>query len=275
LGGSSGLGKHFEKRMNELLIIKIGGQVIDDAATLVRFLKELSKVESPCILVHGGGKLATRMSVRLGIEAKLIDGRRITDAATLEVVTMVYGGLVNKQLVASLQALGKQAIGLTGADGDLIRSKKREHATIDYGFVGDVTQVNTSGFEAILQQGQIPVIAPLSHDGQGQILNTNADTMAQSIAVAMSKLYSTTLIFGFEKAGVLRDLSDEGSVILQINKAEYNDLKTTGVVHTGMIPKLDNAFEAISQGVQRVIIGKADDLSDLLNGKSGTTLKHE
>lgn len=275
MGGSSGLGKHFEKRMNELLIIKIGGQVIDDAATLVRFLKELSKVESPCILVHGGGKLATRMSVRLGIEAKLIDGRRITDAATLEVVTMVYGGLVNKQLVASLQALGKQAIGLTGADGDLIRSKKREHATIDYGFVGDVTQVNTSGFEAILQQGQIPVIAPLSHDGQGQILNTNADTMAQSIAVAMSKLYSTTLIFGFEKAGVLRDLSDEGSVILQINKAEYNDLKTTGVVHTGMIPKLDNAFEAISQGVQRVIIGKADDLSDLLNGKSGTTLKHE
>jgi len=261
--------------MNELLIIKIGGQVIDDAATLVRFLKELSKVESPCILVHGGGKLATRMSERLGIEAKLIDGRRITDAATLEVVTMVYGGLVNRQLVASLQALGKPAMGLTGADGDLIRSKKREHATIDYGFVGDVTQVNTSGFEAILRQGQIPVIAPLSHDGQGQILNTNADTMAQSIAVAMSKLYSTTLIFGFEKAGVLRDLSDEGSVIHQINKAEYNDLKTTGVVHTGMIPKLDNAFEAISQGVQRVIIGKADELSDLLNGKSGTTLKHE
>jgi acetylglutamate kinase len=261
--------------MNELLIIKIGGQVIDDGATLERFLKELSKVESPCILVHGGGKLATRMSERLGIEAKLIDGRRITDAATLEVVTMVYGGLVNKQLVASLQALGKPAMGLTGADGDLIRSKKREHATIDYGFVGDVTQVNTSGFEAILRQGQIPVIAPLSHDGQGQILNTNADTMAQSIAVAMSKLYSTTLIFGFEKAGVLRDLSDEGSVIHQINKAEYNDLKTTGVVHTGMIPKLDNAFEAISQGVQRVIIGKADELPDLLNGKSGTTLKHE
>ena len=261
--------------MNEMLIIKIGGQVIDDGVTLERFLKELSKVESPCILVHGGGKLATRMSVRLGIEAKLIDGRRITDAATLEVVTMVYGGLVNRQLVASLQALGKPAMGLTGADGDLIRSKKREHATIDYGFVGDVTQVNTSGFEAILRQGQIPVIAPLSHDGQGQILNTNADTMAQSIAVAMSKLYSTTLVFGFEKAGVLRDLSDEGSVILQINKAEYNDLKTTGVVHTGMIPKLDNAFEAISQGVQRVIIGKADELSDLLNGKSGTTLKHE
>jgi len=139
--------------MNELLIIKIGGQVIDDGVTLERFLKELSKVESPCILVHGGGKLATRMSERLGIEAKLIDGRRITDAATLEVVTMIYGGLVNKQLVASLQALGKPAMGLTGADGDLIRSKKREHSTIDYGFVGDVTQVNTFGFEAILRQG--------------------------------------------------------------------------------------------------------------------------
>lgn len=261
--------------MNELLIIKIGGQVIDDAATLDRFLRELSLVQTPCILVHGGGKLATRMSERLGIESKMIDGRRITDAATLEVVTMVYGGLVNKQLVASLQALGKQAIGLTGADGDLIRSKKREHATIDYGYVGDVTHVNAEGFEAILQQNQIPVIAPLTHDGQGQILNTNADTIAQSIAVAMSDRYSTTLVFGFEKAGVLRELSDEGSLIRQIHKAEYNELKKTGVVHTGMIPKLDNAFEAISQGVQRVIIGKADVLSDLLNGKSGTTLKHE
>jgi len=261
--------------MNELLIIKIGGQVIDDAPTLDRFLQELSKVRTPCILVHGGGKMATRLSARMGIEPQLIDGRRITDAATLEIVTMVYGGLVNKQIVAALQALGRQAIGLTGADGDLIRSKKREHATIDYGFVGDVTRVHAAGFESLLNQHQLPVIAPLTHDGNGQILNTNADTMAQSIAVAMSKQYSTTLVFGFEKAGVLRDLSDDGSVILQLNKAEYNVLSTTGVVHAGMIPKLDNAFEAIGKGVQRVIIGKADALPDLLNGKSGTTLKYE
>jgi acetylglutamate kinase len=261
--------------MNELLIIKIGGQVIDDAATLDRFLQELSKVQTPCILVHGGGKMATRMSERLGIEATLIDGRRITDAATLEVVTMIYGGLVNKQIVAALQALGKPAIGLTGADGDLIRSKKREHPTIDYGFVGDVTHVDAAGFESLLNQHQLPVIAPLTHDGKGQLLNTNADTMAQSIAVALSKQYATTLVFGFEKAGVLRELTDEGSVIHQINKSEYNVLKTTGVVHTGMVPKLDNAFAAIAQGVQRVIIGKADALPNLLNGKSGTTLKHE
>ncbi|MFM7671548.1 MAG: acetylglutamate kinase [Bacteroidota bacterium] len=261
--------------MNQLLVIKIGGHIIDDATTLDRFLQELSKVQTPCILVHGGGKLATRISERLGIESKLIEGRRITDAATLEVVTMVYGGLVNKQLVASLQALGSPAMGLTGADGDLIRSKKREHAAIDYGFVGDVTQVNASGFDSILQQNQIPVVAPLTHDGRGQLLNTNADTMAQSIAVAMSKLYSITLVFGFEKEGVLRDLSDEGSVINQITKSEYDELKSNGVVHSGMIPKLDNAFEAISQGVQRVIIGKADCLSDLLNGTRGTTLKHE
>jgi acetylglutamate kinase len=186
--------------MNELLIIKIGGQVIDDPQTLDRFLKEVAAIETPCILIHGGGKLATRLSERLGIEAKMVDGRRITDAATLEIVTMVYGGLINKQIVAALQARGKNAIGLTGADGDLIRSKKRVHATIDYGFVGDITQVNTDAFEKIIGLGQIPVIAPLTHDGNGQILNTNADTMAQSVAVALSRTFQTTLVFGFEKA---------------------------------------------------------------------------
>lgn len=261
--------------MNELLIIKIGGHVIDDAATLDRFLQEVSKLTIPCILVHGGGKMATRMSERLGIEAKMIEGRRITDAATLEVVTMVYGGLVNKQLVTSLQALGKQAIGLTGADHDLIRSKKREHPSIDFGFVGDVTRVHTEGFDDLLRMGLLPVIAPLTHDGHGQLLNTNADTMAQSIAVAMSTRYTTTLVFGFEKAGVLRELADETSVIPQIQKTEYEQLRSDGTIHSGMIPKLDNAFEAIAQGVDRVIIGKADSLLDLLNGNSGTTLKHE
>lgn len=275
MGRTSGIGRYSEKRMNELLVIKIGGQVIDDAATLDRFLQEVSKLTIPCILVHGGGKLATRMSERLGIEAKMIEGRRITDAATLEVVMMVYGGLVNKQLVASLQAVGKQAIGLTGADHDLIRSKKREHPSIDFGFVGDVTRVYTEGFDGLVNMGLLPVIAPLTHDGNGQMLNTNADTIAQSIAVAMSTRYATTLVFGFEKAGVLSDLADENSVIPQIRKAEYEQLRSSGAIHSGMIPKLDNAFQAISQGVDRVIIGKADALTELLHEKSGTTLKHE
>jgi acetylglutamate kinase len=261
--------------MNELLIIKIGGQVIDDPQTLDRFLKEVAAIETPYILIHGGGKLATRLSERLGIEAKMVEGRRITDAATLEIVTMVYGGLINKQIVAALQARGKNAIGLTGADGDLIRSKKRVHATIDYGFVGDITQVNTDAFEKILGHGQIPVIAPLTHDGNGQILNTNADTMAQSVAVALSRTFQTTLVFGFEKAGVLRDRLDESSVISRINRSEYKTLKENDTVNEGMIPKLDNAFQAIDAGVSRVVIGKADRLSELLNGNSGTTLSNE
>lgn len=261
--------------MNELLIIKIGGQVIDDPQTLDRFLKEVAAIQTPCILIHGGGKLATRLCERLGIEAKMVEGRRITDAATLEIVTMVYGGLINKQIVAALQARGKNAIGLTGADGDLIRSKKRVHATIDYGFVGDITQVNTDAFEKILGHGQIPVIAPLTHDGNGQILNTNADTMAQSVAVALSRTFQTTLVFGFEKAGVLRDLLDESSVISRINRSEYKTLKENDTVNEGMIPKLDNAFQAIDAGVSRVVIGKADRLSELLNGNSGTTLSNE
>ena len=275
MGRSSRIVRYSEKRMNELLVIKIGGQVIDDATTLDHFLHQVSKLTIPCILVHGGGKLATRISEQLGIDAKMIEGRRITDAATLEVVTMVYGGLVNKQLVASLQSLGKQAIGLTGADHDLIRSKKREHPTIDFGFVGDVTRVHTEGFDDLLKMGLLPVIAPLTHDGNGQLLNTNADTMAQSIAVAMSTRYTTSLVFGFEKAGVLHDLNNENSMIPQIRKTEYEELRTNGHIHSGMIPKLDNAFHAISQGVSRVIIGKADALTELLNEKSGTILKHE
>lgn len=261
--------------MKELLVIKIGGQVIDDAATLDRFLQELSKIQTPCILVHGGGKLATRLTERLGLEAKMIEGRRVTDADALEIVTMVYGGLVNKQIVASLQARGRSAIGLTGADGDLIRSQKRVHETIDFGFVGDITQVNAARFETMLAQRQIPVIAPLTHDGHGQLLNTNADTIAQSIAVSMSSLYSTTLVYGFEKAGVLLDLSDESSVIKEITKAKYAELKRNGTVNDGMIPKLDNAFQAIESGVKQVFIGKADRLSDLLSGNSGTLLKND
>ena len=261
--------------MKEVLIIKIGGQVVDDPQTLERFLQEVAGIDQPCILVHGGGKLATRLSEQMGIEAKMVEGRRITDAATLDIVTMVYGGLINKRMVASLQALGKNAIGLTGADHDLIRAKKRIHPTIDYGFVGDVTAVNSEALEALLKQDLLPVIAPLTHDGEGQLLNTNADTLAQSIAVALSPQFQTTLVFGFEKAGVLRDRTDQSTFIAAINRSDYNRLRANGAVADGMIPKLDNAFQAIDAGVKRVVIGKADRLSDLLNGKTGTTLTHE
>ena len=261
--------------MQRLFVIKIGGNVIDRSEALDVFLSRFSKIQEPKILIHGGGAIATRIGEKLQIKSNYVNGRRITDAETLDLVTMVYGGLINKQIVAALQARGKNAIGLTGADGDLIRSKKRVHATIDYGFVGDITQVNTDAFEKILGHGQIPVIAPLTHDGNGQILNTNADTMAQSVAVALSRTFQTTLVFGFEKAGVLRDRLDESSVISRINRSEYKTLKENDTVNEGMIPKLDNAFQAIDAGVSRVVIGKADRLSELLNGNSGTTLSNE
>ena len=261
--------------MQRLFVIKIGGNVIDRSEALDVFLSRFSKIQEPKILIHGGGAIATRIGEKLQIKSNYVNGRRITDAETLDLVTMVYGGLINKQIVAALQARGKNAIGLTGADGDLIRSKKRVHATIDYGFVGDITQVNTDAFEKILGHGQIPVIAPLTHDGNGQILNTNADTMAQSVAVALSRTFQTTLVFGFEKAGVLRDRSDESSVISRMSRSEYKILKENGTVNEGMIPKLDNAFQAIDAGVSRVVIGKADRLSELLNGNSGTTLSNE
>ncbi len=259
--------------MKELLVIKIGGQVIDDIPTLQLVLKQLAGSSTPFILVHGGGKLATQLSERLGIETKMIEGRRITDAETLNVVTMVYGGLINKLLVAQLQARGKNAIGVTGADHNLMLAKKREHPTIDFGFVGDVTAVNAAGFQSLLENGAVPIMAPLTHDGNGQLLNTNADTIAQSIATAMSQYYQTTLVFGFEKAGVLRDMTDESTLIPYIDETSYVQLKESGVVQAGMIPKLDNAFTALQAGVKRVIIGKADRLTDLLDGKTGTTIQ--
>jgi acetylglutamate kinase len=261
--------------MKTLLVIKIGGHVIDEAEVLDRFLKALAAVSESCLLVHGGGKLATRLSEQLGIKTQLVEGRRLTDAATLEVVKQVYGGSINKQLVAQLQAIGKNAIGLTGADGDLVRAQKRQHPSIDFGFVGDITNVNTVGFEQLLKNRLLPVMAPLTHDGKGQLLNTNADTMAGAIAVALSSLYKITLIYGFEKSGVLRDRNDPASVIDQMNRKDYAQLKAGGLVNEGMIPKLDNAFEAISAGVDRVILGKADQLPELLDGKAGTTLSNE
>ncbi len=249
----------------QLHIIKIGGNVIDNSENLHHFLKDFTALDGFKILVHGGGKVATQLSETLGIEAKLVDGRRITDIETLRVVTMVYGGLINKNIVAQLQRFGTNAIGLTGADGDFIRTKKRPVKTIDFGFVGDIddSSIDPENIGKLLDAGFTPVFCALTHDGQGQLLNTNADTIASALAVALSKLYETTLIYCFEKKGVLHDINDEESVIRDIDPERYGELKKQQIIHSGMLPKLDNAFTAINCGVKAVIIGRSDDLGQL------------
>lgn len=251
--------------MRSLHIIKIGGNVIDNSENLYHFLKEFTALEGDKILVHGGGKVATQLSETLGIEAKLVDGRRITDIETLRVVTMVYGGLINKNIVAQLQRFGTNAIGLTGADGNFIRTKKRPVKTIDYGFVGDIdpASINPENISRLIDAGFTPVFCAITHDGEGQLLNTNADTIASALAVSLARLYETTLIYCFEKAGVLHDINDEDSIIRDINPARYQELKEQQIIHSGMLPKLDNAFSAIACGVKSVIIGKSDDLGRL------------
>lgn len=249
--------------MKSLFVIKIGGNVIDNDHELGRFLDNLAALQEPSVLVHGGGKLATDLSVRLGIETQMIDGRRVTDKATLDVVTMVYGGLVNKRIVAGLQSRGINAIGLTGADGDLIRARKREHPTTDYGFVGDVERVHTERLSGLLQSGFLPVLAPLTHDGKGNILNTNADTIASETASALASSYNVRLVYCFEKQGVLRDIADEKSVIPLITSATYTELRASGAIAKGMIPKMDNAFMALRRGVSSVIIAHADSVRHL------------
>lgn len=251
--------------MQALYIIKIGGNVIDNSENLHQFLKDFTKLKGYKILVHGGGKVATQLSETLGIEAKLVDGRRITDIETLRVVTMVYGGLINKNIVAQLQRYGTNAIGLTGADGNFIKAQKRPVKTIDYGFVGDLDDdsVDAKGIGSLLEAGFTPVFSALTHDGEGQMLNTNADTIASALAVGLSAHYATTLIYCFEKKGVLKDIDDEDSLIRDINPERYDELKAAGIIHSGMLPKLDNAFKAIGFGVQAVIIGHADDLGKL------------
>jgi acetylglutamate kinase len=258
-----------------LYIIKIGGNVIDNSENLYHFLKDFERLDGFKILVHGGGKVATQIAEELGIEAKLVDGRRITNIETLRVVTMVYGGLINKNIVAQLQRFGNNAIGLTGADGNFIRAKKRPVKTIDYGFVGDIddNSINPQNISRLMEAGFTPVFCALTHDGEGQLLNTNADTIASALAVALSSLYETTLIYCFEKKGVLQDIDDEDSLIREINPEHYEELKTRRIIHSGMLPKLDNAFTAISCGVKAVIIGKSDDLGQLKDNKPfGTRL---
>ena len=261
--------------MAKLYVIKIGGNIIDDNAKLKAFLKDFASLNEKKILIHGGGKLATRMAEELSIEQKLLDGRRITDAETLKIVTMVYAGYINKNIVASLQSYDCNAIGLCGADGDSILAHKRKHPVMDYGFVGDVDAINTDLLNALLQKNISIVFAPITHDQQGQLLNTNADTIAQEIAKAMSELFDVELLYAFEKSGVLLNADDDSSVIPEINPTYYTELKEKKKIFAGMLPKLDNAFAAIDGGVKKVIIGKAENLQNLVSGRSGTTIINE
>ena len=255
--------------MEKLTIIKVGGKIVENEKSLQLLLNDFVKIKGKKILVHGGGKTATEISAKLGIETKMVEGRRITDVETLKVVTMVYAGLVNKNVVAKLQALQCNALGICGADLNIIRAVKRPAKPIDYGFVGDIVEVNSKQLFTLLNNNIMPVIAPLTHDCNGQLLNTNADTMAQAIAIALSKEYDVELIYCFEKKGVLSNADDENSVIPEIDKKIFEDYKTKKIITEGMIPKLDNGFNALTQGVKKVIITNAQMLGQ---SNSGTTL---
>lgn len=255
--------------MERVTIVKVGGTVVEDAEQLGLLLKAFSAIEGRKVLVHGGGRKATQVAKSLGIESRMVNGRRITDAAMLQVVTMVYGGLVNKTVVARLQAVGVNALGLTGADIDIIRSHKRPVKDIDYGFVGDVDRTDGEALRTLIEAGITPVIAPLTHDGHGNILNTNADTIASETAKALAQHYDTTLVFCFEKQGVLANPDDEESVIPVITREDFARYVADGTVSGGMIPKIENAFHAIDAGVSRVIIT----LATAIDGNCGTTIK--
>jgi acetylglutamate kinase len=254
----------------KLTIVKVGGAVVEDEAQLSQLLKDFSSIKGKKVLVHGGGRKATKVAEALGIESKMVGGRRITDADMLSVVTMVYGGLVNKNLVARLQANGVNALGLTGADIDVIRSHKRPIKDgVDFGFVGDVDKANGQMLSKLIEEGITPVMAPLTHDGQGNILNTNADTIASETAKALAPYYDVTLIFSFEKKGVLRNPDDDDSVIPIITRADFIKYKKDGTISGGMLPKIENALGAIDSGVSRVIIT----LATALDGQSGTIIQ--
>lgn len=256
--------------MEKITIVKVGGAVVEDETQLTQLLKDFAAIEGKKVLVHGGGRRATKVAAALGIESKMVNGRRITDADMLEVVTMVYGGLINKNLVARLQAAGVNALGLTGADIDVIRSHKRPIKDgIDFGFVGDVEKANGQMLHTLINAGITPVMAPLTHDGQGHILNTNADTIAGETAKALAPYYDVTLIYSFEKKGVLSNPDDDNSVISEITREDFERYKADGTVAGGMIPKLDNAFDAIDAGVKRVIIT----LVTAIDGQHGTVIR--
>jgi acetylglutamate kinase len=259
----------------KLSVIKIGGNIIDDETKLSSFLQAFAAIDGKKILVHGGGKLATRVAEAMGISQEMVDGRRITDAETLKVVTMVYAGYINKNIVAQLQSSSCNAMGFSGADGNLIQAHKRTGSSIDYGFVGDIDAVNTTFIQQLLQQNISLVVSPITHNGNGQLLNTNADTIAQTIATAMSALYEVSLIYCFEKKGVLLDANDGESIIPVIDPGYFDKLKDGQIISAGMIPKLDNAFRALAAGVQHIIIGHAGELPQLIIHQSGTSIVHE
>ena len=251
-----------------LTIVKVGGAVVEDGAQLDSLLSAFAAIEGRKVLVHGGGRRATAIASRLGVESRMVNGRRITDGAMLEVVTMVYGGLVNKDIVARLQMRGVNSIGLTGADGGVILSHKRPVKDVDYGFVGDVERVDGSRLSSLIEGGFTPVMAPLTHDGHGQMLNTNADTIAAETAKALAERYDVTLMYCFEKPGVMADPDDDSTLIPVITRQDFKRLKADGTVTGGMLPKLENAFSAIDAGVSRVNIT----LSTAIDGRHGTMI---
>lgn len=256
--------------MEKVTIVKVGGAVVEDNEQLAQLLTDFAAIPGKKVLVHGGGRRATKVAAALGIESKMVNGRRITDAQMLEVVTMVYGGLVNKNLIAKLQAKGVNALGLTGADMDVIHSHKRPVKDgVDFGYVGDVERANGKMLQTLIQEGITPVMAPLTHDGNGNILNTNADTIASETAKALAPYYDVTLIYSFEKKGVLSNPDDDNSVIPVITRADFEKYQADGTIGGGMIPKIENALAAVDAGVKEVIIT----LATAIDGKQGTVIK--
>jgi len=247
--------------MDRLTIIKVGGKVVEESEALSALLDQLKKISGNKLLVHGGGSTATVIAEKLGLETHMVEGRRITDAGMLEVVTMVYGGLLNKKIVAGLQARGMNAVGLTGADFNLIEAHKRPVADIDYGFVGDVDDVNVSELRLLINENVVPVIAPLTHDGKGQILNTNADTIAAELATELANHYNVYLFYCFEKKGVLTNPEDESSVVYDLDRELFNKYTREGIISEGMIPKLENGFRAKHKGVKEVLITNPENIS--------------
>lgn len=254
--------------MTKLTLVKVGGKIVEEPESLKQLLADFSKIEGNKVLVHGGGRSATAVAAKLGIESTMVNGRRVTDEETLKVVTMVYGGLVNKQIVAGLQAIDVNALGLTGADLNYMRSEKRPVKDVDYGFVGDVKEVNAGILADLIAKGVVPVLAPLTHDMSGNMLNTNADTIAGEVAKALAKHFDVTLMYCFEKKGVLMSESDDESVISEITPDLFEKYVAEGIINGGMIPKLENAFEAINAGVKQVIITRAD----LIHTDGGTKI---
>jgi acetylglutamate kinase len=281
VGCANGFGKYFKEQLMKksdketLFIIKIGGNVIDDAQALDFFLNDFASIKEKKILVHGGGKIATSIGDKLGIVSNYMDGRRITNNETIDLVTMVYGGLVNKKITSLLQSKSCNAIGLTGADANLIPAQKRPVKTIDYGWVGDVDakKIDIKKWSLFLGNGFVPVVAPLTHDGRGNILNTNADTIAAVLSETLSEKYSVNLIFCFEKEGVLTDVHNDNSIIRNLDEVLYNDLKKENKLFAGILPKIDNAFSAIKNGVNKVIIGNSSKLIQLTKGEAGTIIR--